>query len=155
MNPGDVVPVRGCFTQEKFIAGRRLDEIERLLGFHAGRFRTGVAVIALLTLPRKEQFDLGAYTMVPTHRGLKPAGLDIDKLKSNAIATWSVSGFERLVRVQPNTPHDPNLSPEVQYPAGRGVPQWILNTLLQGKVVGIVTDYPGGVYVAADVNRAY
>lgn len=34
MNVGDLVTVSGCVTKEKFIAGRTLAEIEKILGFH-------------------------------------------------------------------------------------------------------------------------
>jgi hypothetical protein len=43
---GYILPVSGCFTKEKFIAGRTLAEIEQILGFHAGRLSTGMAVVA-------------------------------------------------------------------------------------------------------------
>jgi hypothetical protein len=47
MNLGDVTTISGCFTKEKFIAGRSLGEIERILGFHAGRLAHGIVVAAL------------------------------------------------------------------------------------------------------------
>ena len=37
MKAGDIVSVSGCITKEKFIAGRTLIEIEKVLGFHGGR----------------------------------------------------------------------------------------------------------------------
>lgn len=150
MHIGDIVWVSGCFTQEKFIVGRTLAEIERILGFHARRLSAGIAVVALLDLPGIQQFDLAAYSNVATHRMVMPEGLNLEKLKSNAKAAWTTTGFERVVKVLPATRHDPLMNPDMQYPPGRGAPQWIANVKLQAKVVGLVTAYPGGRYVAAD-----
>jgi hypothetical protein len=47
------------------------------------------------------------------------------------------------------------MNPDIQYPypPGQGAPQWIAKVPLRGKVVAVVTDYPKGRYVAADVVR--
>ena len=67
--------------------------------------------------------------------------------------TWATAGFERLVKVLPALRHDPALNPDIQYPPGHGAPQWVAKTSLRGKVVGVVTGYPNGRYVAADAAR--
>ncbi|HTA68618.1 MAG TPA: hypothetical protein VK776_10085 [Bryobacteraceae bacterium] len=153
MNVGDIVSVSGCITKEKFIAGRTLAEIEKILGFRAGRFAGGIAVVVLTELPGLQQFDLAAYSNVATHRHRTPAGLNIDKLKADAKASWATTGFERLVKVRPAVGHDEKMDPDIQYPPGQGAPQWIAKVLLRGKVVAVVTDYPKGRYVAADAVR--
>ena len=153
MNVGDIVTVSGCITKEKFIAGRTLADIERILGFHQGRFTGGIAVAALLELPDMQQFELAGYSQVATHRHQVPEGLDIEKIKANAMATWSTVGFERLVKVLPALRHDPNLNPDVQYPPGLGVPQWIATVPLQARVAGVVTVYPNGRYAASAAAR--
>jgi hypothetical protein len=153
MNMGDILTVSGCITKEKFIAGRTLADIERILGFRQGRFIGGIAVVALLELPGMQQFELAGYSQVATHHHQTPSGLDIDKIKANAMATWSTVGFERLVKVRPAQGHDPNMNPDTQYPPGLGVPQWIATVPLQGRVVGMVADYPNGRYLAADAAR--
>jgi hypothetical protein len=145
---GQIVSVSGCFTKEKFIVGRRLYEIETILGFHRGRLSQGMAVVALSQLPRTDQFELAAYSNVATHRNTIPGGLDIDRLKRNAAVTWATTGFERLVKVFPTMRHDHNIDPDTQYPPGHGAPQWIAKTSLLGRVVGIVSDYPNGIYTA-------
>jgi hypothetical protein len=153
MAVGDFISVTGCITKEKFIAGRTAAEIERILGFHPGRLAGGLTVVALLELPATSQFDLAAYSNIATHRFQMPSGLDIEKLKAAAWASWATTGFERLVKVLPATRHDNNLDPDFQYPPGLGAPQWVAKGQLRGKVVGIVTDYPAGRYVAADLGK--
>ena len=51
MKIGDIVSVSGCITKEKFIAGRTLAEIEKMLGLHSGRLSGGIAVVAVTQLP--------------------------------------------------------------------------------------------------------
>lgn len=149
MKVGDLTTVSGCITKEKFIAGRTLLEIEKILGFHHGRLLGGIAVVALTELPAVQSFDLAGYSNVATHRGVPPTGLDIEKLKTQARATWSTNGFERLVKVLPATRHDPNMNPDTQYPPGQGAPQWVAKTPLRGTVVAVITNYPNGRFVPA------
>jgi hypothetical protein len=153
MRVGDIISVSGCVTKEKFIAGRKLVEIEKILGFHAGRLAGGIAVAVLLELPSMDQFDLAAYSNVATHRHVTPAGLDIAKIKAAARATWATTGFERLAKVLPAVRHDPGMNPDKQYPPGQGAPQWLLKVSLKAKIVAVVTDYPHGRFVAADAAR--
>jgi hypothetical protein len=54
MKVGDPTTDSGCFTHEKFIAGRSLIEIERILGFHSGRLASGIVVVALQELPDRQ-----------------------------------------------------------------------------------------------------
>ena len=113
-----------------------------------------MAVAALLQLPRMDQFDLASYSNVAGYKTTIPDGLDIDRLKQNAAATWTTAGFERLVKVFPAIRHNRDMDPGVQYPSGHGAPQWIAkdDALLSGRVVGIVGGYPNGIYKPARVN---
>jgi hypothetical protein len=153
MKVGDIVSVSGCITKEKFIAGRTLAEIEKILGFHRGRLASGIAVVVLSELPDLQSFDLAAYSNVATHRLQTPAGLDLQKVKANAKASWTLTGFERLVKVLSALRHAPDMHPDLQYPPGHGAPQWIAKVPLRGTVVAVVTDYPNGLYLAADAVR--
>ncbi|MGB7762320.1 MAG: hypothetical protein WBL61_20970 [Bryobacteraceae bacterium] len=146
MHIGDPVKVSGYITKEKFIAGRTLTEIEDILGYRRGRFAKGIVVVHPTRLPLASEFELAAYSMVAEHRYQEPGGLDIGKLKQLAIASWTLLGLERLVKVWPSTPHDLNLEPDTQYPPGRGAPQWKLTTKLDGIAVDIVERYPDGRY---------
>lgn len=146
MKVGDVISITGCFTKEKFIAGRKMDEIERILGFRAGRFSQGITVATLVELPDVGQFELAGYSNVATHRHAAPTGLDIGRIKAIARSTWSTGGFERLVKVLPALRHDKSLDPDIQYPPGLGAPQWIAMKPLRAKVVCVITGYPASRY---------
>jgi hypothetical protein len=149
MDLGEIITMKpGCFTKEKFIGGRTLGEIERILGYSVRRMARGITVVALLELPRIHEFDLAAYSNVPAHKFRTPTDLDIEKIKAAGMESWATSGFERVVKVFPATIHDANLDPDLQYPPGDGAPQWISKVPLRGKVVAIVTEYPNGRYVA-------
>jgi hypothetical protein len=58
MNVGDSISVSGYITKEKFIAGRTLAEVEKILGFHPGRLSKGMAMAVLMELPGMQQFEL-------------------------------------------------------------------------------------------------
>ena len=145
---GDSLLVSGCLTQDKFFAGRSLSAIESILGFRAGRFSAGIAVVALTQLPTLQHFELGAYSNVATHHPLSTLGFNVDKLKVHASSTWSIAGPDRLVKVIPSLGHDRTMNPDVQYPPGRGAPQWIATAPILAKVIAIVSGYPNGRYFA-------
>ncbi len=148
MKVGDLFLVPpGCITKEKFIAGKTAREIERILGFHAGRLSRGMIVVTLLELPELSQFDLAGYSNRPTHK-VKPAlDLNLDILRRTARSGWATEGFDRLAKVLPTTRHDSLLELDYQYPPGLGVPQWVTKVALRGRVAGIVNGYPDGRYV--------
>lgn len=135
----DVVRVKGCVTQEKYLKGRTIQEIEKILGFQAGRLTAGATIAALQQVPETDQFELAGYTQVATHRFDKDkalAKLEENKLKQMLRTNvFAVNGPGRLVKVIPVTPHDTLLDENIQYPPGLGVPQWKLTTLVWAKVV--------------------
>ncbi len=135
------IRVTGCITQEKYIKGKSLTEVERILGFHAGRLGEGMVVAALQQIPAKDQFELLGYTQVAEHRFNTSAlkGLDADKLKETVRQnTFSLHGVNRLVKILPNILHQPFMKDEDQYPPGSGVPQWKLTSPVYAIVVAIV-----------------
>ncbi|MCC3158606.1 hypothetical protein LJ737_15255 [Hymenobacter sp. 15J16-1T3B] len=137
------ISVSGCITQEKFIKGRTLSELERLLGFHAGRLEKGIIVAALLQLPDIDQFELLGYTQVAEHNFSANAlnGLDINKLKAMVRQNvFTTVGNDRLVKIKPNTPHSEYMSNDEQYPPGSGVPQWKLISKMDAEVIAIVDE---------------
>jgi hypothetical protein len=143
---GEVCIVRGCVTKEKFIRGRALADLEKLLGFSAGRLRQGIGVIRPCRLPAATEFDLGGYTQVAIHRHETPRGVVPAVLRQNAHDSWTLRGPESLVKIVAFTPHNPELSDDFQYPPGGGIPQWVVKPLARvpGVVVALVTGYPGG-----------
>ena len=146
MNIGDAFSVSGCVTKDKFLLGRNLADCEQILGFHPRRLASGMTVVALQQLPELDQFELAAYSNVATHHFVKPTNLDLEKLKKQARATWAINGPERLVKVLPAIRHDNSMDPDIQYPPGKGAPQWKILTPMRGKVVAIVNVYPAGRY---------
>jgi len=84
MKIGEVIQVSGCFTKNKFIAGRSLREIEKILGFHPGRFSKGITVVSLTRLPTLQQFQLAGHTNVATHRFKTPTDLNIEKAQGGS-----------------------------------------------------------------------
>jgi len=138
--------VSGYVTKDKFIRGRTVQQIEQILGFHPGRFRSGIAVVLLNRLPTLAEFELAAYSITPEHRFQRPTDLNIDKLKKMAAESWSLIGLERLVKVQPAIPHDPDVPPDKQYPPGLGAPQWKLKVKIPGTVIAVIGTYPEGRY---------
>ena len=135
------IRVTGCITQEKYIKGRSLTDIERILGFHAGRLNEGMVVAALQQIPAKDQFQLLGYTQVAEHRFNTSAlkGLDSDELKETVRQnTFSLYGVNRLIKVMPNIRHQQLMKDDDQYPPGSGVPQWKLTSPVYAIVVAIV-----------------
>jgi hypothetical protein len=157
MKVGDQISVSGFITKEKFIAGRTLAEVEKILGFHAGRLSHGMAIAVLMELPPMQHFELAAYSNIAAHHYHTPLGLDLDKLKATARATWATTGFERLVKVVPVLGHDRNMKPDIQYPPGQGAPQWVVDSkiLLRAWIGAVVSDYPNGRCVAAPSFGGY
>ena len=89
MNVGDIISVSGCITKEKFLAGRPLAEIEKILGFHPGRLSGGIAVVALTELPSLEQFDLAAYSNAAVELFVEQgAKLEYVSLQNLSLETW-------------------------------------------------------------------
>ena len=116
-------PLKGYITQEKFILGRTLKQIESILGFNSGRLAAGAAVYRFTRLPQPHEFELRGYTYLPdggTVVGKWVANMDVDKLKELLRREiWSSSGFNRLVKVVPVIDWG-------NYPTGLGAPQWEL-----------------------------
>jgi len=137
---------KGCFTQDKYLAGRSLREIEKVIGFQEGRLSHGGLVVALTQLPGRGQFRCVGYTNVSMHNFQMPKDLDPSVLEKNAIEAWQLTGRNRLVKVLPTTRHDPGLHPDVQYPHANGIPQWDVSVELPCIVAGNLSDYPEGIY---------
>ena len=142
--------IDGCITKEICISGRKLSEIERILGFHRNRLEKGMVVLALTRKPKADEFNFGGYTQVAGHRYEENYGgveLDVLKAKENIIRNvFKTHGPNRLIKVLPNIRHDIAMSDDHQYPPGLGVPQWKLEDPIEMKVVGIVKGYPDARY---------
>src|SRR5690349_17336696 len=107
MHTHEIIQVKGCITQERYIKGKTLPELERLLGVQHGRLSNGAVVAVLLQVPNEKQFKLLGYSQVAEHRfnGDVLKTLDEPKLKEMVINdTFTLVGNKRLVKVIPNTP---------------------------------------------------
>lgn len=139
----------GCITQDKYLKGKSMRQIEKILGFQQGRFAEGMYVAILTELPSDGEFELAGYSQVASHRrDAKSAqsGLDVNKLKKNVLSSWQLSGPDRLVKIIPNIKHDNALDPNTQYPPGLGVPQWNLTKEKRFQIIALCKEYPNGVY---------
>jgi hypothetical protein len=147
MHINEDIEVKGCITQERYIMGKSLRELERILGFQKGRLDTGIVVAALTQLPGVHQFELLGYSQVAEHKFNSDAtkGLDVNKLKEMVRKdTFTILGNKRLVKVMANLPHNDKIENDIQYPPGLGVPQWKLTSRMPAKVIAIVL--PAKVY---------
>lgn len=138
MNLHEIIKVKGCITQERYIKGKKLPELERLLGFQKGRLNQGATIVALIQLPDINQFELLGYSQVAGHRfnGESLKGLDVIKLKENVLKDgFTLAGTKRLVKIIPNTPHNDFLDNDDQYPPGSGIPQWRLTGKVSARVI--------------------
>lgn len=139
----------GFITQEKFIRGRTLGELERILGFHKGRLAKGAKVVTLTLMPKIDDFELRGYSQVAGHHFQNQFGeqmdhLDMQKLKRMAMLTWGLQGPNRLIKILPETRHDQALDSDQQYPPGLGIPQWLLTKKMPMTIIATCTDYPDG-----------
>jgi len=90
---GRVVAVSGFVTSEKFVRGRPLDQVERILGLLPGELKNGAVLLRINVLPLPQQFELRGYTQTPAGEvysgGLYPPGLGANQweLKAKIPAT--------------------------------------------------------------------
>ncbi len=142
--------IKGFITQEKFLLGRSLPEIELILGFRSGHFERGARVVALEQIPHVDQFDLAGYSQVAGHRLADQYGkipLDRQKLKEFLVAhVFTTVGSNRLVKVLAMHDIQTSLKNNEQYPSGEGAPQWILLSEIPGRIVAEIS-YPEGRYI--------
>ena len=141
------IQVRGYITQERYLKYKSLEQMERLLGFQRNRLKEGAVVAALDQMPAKNGFELAGYSQVAEHKLPKDftSGLEVAKLKEILTKEiFTLTGEKRLVKVLPITKHKVNMSNDLQYPPGQGIPQWRLTGMLFARVVAVVL--PGRVY---------
>lgn len=123
---GSVMGVSGFVTNEKFLRGHNLRELEKRLGYHKGRLNEGAIFVLLTRYPALHEFELRGYSQVAGHRYHKEYGqmkLDPTKLKQTVIKYWQEKSTQ-LVKIYPNIRHNVALSSDIQYPPGSGIPQW-------------------------------
>jgi len=147
-----IIQRAGFVTQDKFLRGRTLAEIEKILGFHRGRCEKGLFLARVLQLPSPSQFDLKGYTLIAEHQqthgyfGKESPEFDEAKLKQLASQSWTTQGPPQLIKAIPALPHNNDLPDDFQYPSGWGVPQWKLKERINMEVIAFIDRYPNGRY---------
>ncbi|MEQ9440323.1 MAG: hypothetical protein RIG62_14815 [Cyclobacteriaceae bacterium] len=135
---GSIISVKGFITDEKFIRGQTLSEIEKRLGFHQGRLKKG-AMFALVDYPNLLEFNLRGYSQVAGHHFDKQYGhiqIDVGQAKKSLLKSWQNHKVQ-LIKVRPFIDHNSAMDDDKQYPPGSGVPQWQITQSVKGRVIAI------------------
>jgi len=155
MNKGEPINVTGFVTQRKYLSGKTLEEMERILGFSKKRFGNGVIVVALQRMPEEKEFELAGYSQVAGHHTADQFGSDLQTRYDMGQLTkvlqqqvWSLSGSNQLVKVLVNLRHsnEMEMNKDYYYPPGSGIPQWKIkdNHPVPAVVIDAITEYPSG-----------
>lgn len=142
---GRIVHRRGYVTQLPFVRGKSGRELDRLIGYRAGRMADGWALLELIEMPGPDDFEFRGYSHLSggiaagesrTAEGrLRDGGYDVAKLKRDVIASkFRVTGPSRLVKVVPNRVAFGG----DDYPPGAGIPQWELKRDLAFRVAALI-----------------
>ncbi len=136
---GATVRRKGYFTKAGFLRGQPCAEIERRLGFRAGRCAQGWWLLFLTEMPRPEDFELRGYSQMsggvaqghlprpPDPRTAEARmagqGADLSRIKAGLIRdVFRLSGPDRLAKAVPVA----GGTGENDFPPGSGIPQWEL-----------------------------
>lgn len=137
---GKPIKAKGFVTQEKFLRGRSLYEIEKLIGYHEGRLKGGALILKAIALPPISHFELRGYSQVAGDKFKPLTGFDENKLKKISTEAWKLSGPDSLVKVIPKVSGG-------TYPPGLGIPQWELNQDIDFQLIADISSYPDGKWV--------
>lgn len=165
---GEMQKLQGDFSKALYYRSQSSSEVERRIGYRAGRLREGWWLMFLTVLPTPEQFEYRGYSQMsggreqghlpqyssgPTAEDrLKSGGFNLTGsehqqrgLKQKTIAeVFRLSGPERLAKVRPVAREhgDPDVP---DYPPGAGIPQWTLTQSLIWVAAAFVA--PGQTYL--------
>jgi hypothetical protein len=144
---GQTIQLGGDITTNRWVGARSAADIEKSLGFARGRLAAGWAVLVLTQPLTPDDFQFSGLTLRSGGRLGLPADDPVaDRARRHVteemLATYGASGYasmqqaalrgvaitgpDRLVKVLPETRHDPSLPPSAQYPMGGGGLQWTL-----------------------------
>ncbi|WP_198376215.1 hypothetical protein [Neoroseomonas rubea] len=149
MTLGAMVTRRGDITKNRFVGARCARDVERSLGFGAGRLAQGWAVLVLkdrltpadfkfsgttlrsggrLGLPADTAADDAARPHVADVMRAEYGATHVERMQQLALASVTEKGPDRIVKVVPVQDHDSDAAPSAQYPMGGGGLQWTLTT---------------------------
>lgn len=157
MKVGEEQRMKGFFTKALYLRGRTATEVERRLGYRAGRLAEGWWLCFLLEMPVAAEFEVRGYSQMsggvaqghlPTppdprnaEQRLKGGGHDLSRIKAGLIAdTFKLRGPDRLAKVIPARA----AFGDMDYPPGSGIPQWTLIREKRFRVAAFVE--PGKTY---------
>lgn len=146
---GEVQTLKGDFSKALYYRCQPAAEVERRIGYRAGRLRDGWWLMFLTEMPAPDQYEFRGYSQMsggiiqghlPQNRNgktaedrLREGGYNLDGnpaqskgLKEKVIAdVFRLSGPNRLAKVRPVAREhgDPDIP---DYPQGSGIPQWTL-----------------------------
>ena len=159
----DTLHLDGFFTQQLWLQGQSMPEIEKRLGFHAGRLKEGCIILAAIKVPEAGDFEFAGYSQVAAHKTAQQYGSlnqtsnksEADAYairKKNVMAGWGTYGQSRLIKILPGIRHNSALTNDYQYPPGTGIPQWKLVKQVAFKVINILApaEYPNGRFIPAE-----
>lgn len=150
---GKTLNLKGYVTKKSFVWRKSSAQLEKILGYKAGRLCGGWALLYLSKKPKNSSWlELRGTTDLPNggkdfwaELGRIPTreekarrefgkSLGVDIIKAMEISNLSVSGTDRLCKVIPMDPPSGNKD----YPPGSGAPQWELKKHCKFKVVALI-----------------
>ena len=151
MEVGETIRAKGFITRLHFLRKKKGSQLERLLGYKAGRLGFGWAMLYLNKLPKVSDFEFRGYSQMSGGISMghlenpldkrtaetkpKDCGYDVLALKRAIIKnTFAVSGVKRLVKVIPNKPP----SGSKDDPPGSGIPQWELTKTMDFTFAAVI-----------------
>jgi hypothetical protein len=157
---GNMVTADGCITRLRSVINQPSDEIERRIGYSAGRLDGGWWLLLLMDSVQAGEFEFFGYsnssggrsghpqegdgreTVEASLRGmLTPSGFR--KKQEEIAAGMASSGPDRIAKILPRSGEDPTIPASEawrHYPPGSGIPQWRLTVAKQFVVAADIPD---------------
>jgi hypothetical protein len=144
---GDTSTFTGNVTTLNWIGPRPPADVEKNLGYGAGRLSAGYWLLLLVQQLTPDDFEFEGTTLRSGGRLGLPAATqaqDAARLRMHdqilaergpagyralqefALRSARITGPERIAKVLPETGHDPAMAPSQQYPMGGGGLQWTI-----------------------------
>ena len=154
----------GCMTRLKFVINQPTRELERRIGYGAGRLDGGWWLLLLMESVQASDYEFFGHTHFSGGRIGHPAGgasrpsveqdlrgrlspEGFNRQKQAVAAGMVLSGSDRIAKVVPRDGKDPARNDAENFPVGSGVPQWNLLVPKRFVVAADIKDgrtYSGG-----------
>jgi hypothetical protein len=156
---GAILSLSGLVTLQRFVQGRSLSDIERMLGYTRGYFSEGAIAAVATTLPEIDGFfPIGIASSADGKGGSSEAINKASKdseyevrlklMKESARNTWSLQGISRLVSFMPKSQMNTHLNSGQFTQGGRMIPQWhiLRDKAIPFRVTAVVEGYPNALF---------